>query len=246
MVKSLIVGATLISHPQRRVPVMQPFRVGLLLVALLALALANEEPNSPGVATPDTAAAEETSEAASAESIQVEAAAEEAAEGEDAETEPTEPLAAEATESSEGASVQFVVTQKMRTQLSELGYSQADISGLNAERAAAIISRGISKPRQGVPSDWNRGKGKPSRPAAGRSLLAAVGKQQMVAGGAVLASLLGVGFKLALGKAAPAQPLTIPVPEVEEAVLDVVDSDELWLDRQIDKLILFLKGLLGK
>lgn len=39
----------------------------------------------------------------------------------------------------EGASVQFMMTQRMRARLVELGYSEAEVDALDPERAAAII-----------------------------------------------------------------------------------------------------------
>lgn len=54
------------------------------------------------------------------------------------------------------ASVQFMITQRMRGSLSMLGYSEDDINQLQPDRAAAIISRRIKRPSSGMPASWTR------------------------------------------------------------------------------------------
>ena len=62
------------------------------------------------------------------------------------------------------ASVQFMITQRMRGSLEMLGYNDADISALAPDRAAAIIERKIRRPRGGVPKNWTRsGNASPGR-----------------------------------------------------------------------------------
>ena len=67
---------------------------------------------------------------------------------------------------SRGASVQWIITNQMKAQLGELGYTAADISKLAPDRAAAIIDRKIRRPAQGVPAEWNRGHGGAVQPQA--------------------------------------------------------------------------------
>ena len=62
------------------------------------------------------------------------------------------------------ASMQFMITQKMREQLFSLGYSARDISALEPERAAAIIQRSIQRPSHGMPSSWARSEKTRSTP----------------------------------------------------------------------------------
>ena len=54
------------------------------------------------------------------------------------------------------ASVQFMITQRMRGQLEMLGFTEQDINKLQPDRAAAIISRKIRRPRGGMPASWTR------------------------------------------------------------------------------------------
>ena len=153
------------------------------------------------------------------------------------------------------ASVQWVVTQKMRMQLSKLGYSQEEIGKLDPERAAAIIRRGITRPARGVPGGWSKGvqqqgsKGIRSAVGLGQSLLA---KTKGVPGGpiapAVALALGALTLVLKRGGGGPSVLVKRAVgPSVTEPLFEKSNtSDELWLDRQIDRLIAFLKDILGK
>lgn len=153
------------------------------------------------------------------------------------------------------ASVQWVVTQKMRMQLSKLGYSQEEIGKLDPERAAAIIRRGITRPARGVPGGWSKGvqqkgsRGIRSAVGLGQSLLA---KTKGVPGGpiapAVALALGALTLVLKRGGGGPNVLVKRAVgPSVTEPLLEKSNtSDELWLDRQIDRLIAFLKDILGK
>jgi len=148
-----------------------------------------------------------------------------------------------------------VVTQKMRMQLSKLGYSQEEIGKLDPERAAAIIRRGITRPARGVPGGWSKGmqqqgsKGIRSAVGLGQSLLA---KTKGVPGGpiapAVALALGALTLVLKRGGGGPNVLVKRAVgPSVTEPLLEKSNtSDELWLDRQIDRLIAFLKDILGK
>jgi hypothetical protein len=148
-----------------------------------------------------------------------------------------------------------VVTQKMRMQLSKLGYSQEEIGKLDPERAAAIIRRGITRPARGVPGGWSKGvqqqgsKGIRSAVGLGQSLLA---KTKGVPGGpiapAVALALGALTLMLKRGGGGPSVLVKRAVgPSVTEPLLEKSNtSDELWLDRQIDRLIAFLKDILGK
>mmetsp|Transcript_18030 Transcript_18030/g.46081 ORF Transcript_18030/g.46081 Transcript_18030/m.46081 type:complete len:232 (-) Transcript_18030:386-1081(-) len=222
----------------------------LALLAFVAVAHGQEEPTQPaaaGAAVEDVEGAAEASVAAEEiESVAVDGAEEEVG----IESSGADPAAARAG----AASVQWVVTQKMRTQLNNLGYTDAEIEELDAERAAAIIRRSISRPNKGVPSGWNKGerrKGERSAVGLRGSLLGAVGK---LPGGPALpvAALVGVGSLVfgmkgasaAAASAAVERVLAEPDDSIIESVPD--NSDELWLDRQIDKLILALKRMLGK
>ena len=68
------------------------------------------------------------------------------------------------------ASVQFMITHSMKEQLRDLGYSAAEISSLQPERAAAIIDNGIRCPSQGMPTKWNRGGGSKGGGALGKAV----------------------------------------------------------------------------
>ena len=57
------------------------------------------------------------------------------------------------------ASMQFMVTQRMKAKLMALGYSEAEAQRLNPQRAAAILEHSIRRPSRGVPSSWNRAAG---------------------------------------------------------------------------------------
>lgn len=153
------------------------------------------------------------------------------------------------------ASVQWVVTQKMRMQLSKLGYSQEEIGKLDPERAAAIIRRGITRPARGVPGGWSKGvqqqgsKGIRSAVGLGQSLLA---KTKGVPGGPIAPAVaLALGaLTLVLKRGGSGSSVLVKramAPSVPEPLFEERNnSDELWLDRQIDRLIAFLKDILGK
>lgn len=80
------------------------------------------------------------------------------------------------------ASVQFMITNSMKAELSNLGYSVRDIASLEPERARAIIDRKIQRPSQGMPQSWSRGGG------GKRGILGAV--KNAVAGGLTIALAL--------------------------------------------------------
>ena len=153
------------------------------------------------------------------------------------------------------ASVQWVVTQKMRMQLSKLGYSQEEIGKLDPERAAAIIRRGITRPARGVPGGWSKGvqqkgsRGIRSAVGLGQSLLA---KTKGVPGGPIAPAVaLALGaLTLVLKRGGSGSSVLVKramAPSVPEPLFEERNnSDELWLDRQIDRLIAFLKDILGK
>ncbi|KAL3901013.1 MAG: hypothetical protein SGPRY_012352, partial [Prymnesium sp.] len=54
------------------------------------------------------------------------------------------------------ASVQFMITNQMKERLQALGYASEEIAALHPERASAIVSRGIVRPKMGVPASWTR------------------------------------------------------------------------------------------
>ena len=75
--------------------------------------------------------------------------------------------------------MQFVITQKMRSQLADLGYSSSEVDALNTERAAAIIRHKIKRPARGVPDSWSsppKGKSVPNPMRAAVRALGAVTK----------------------------------------------------------------------
>lgn len=168
-----------------------------------------------------------------------------------------------------GASMQWVITHKMRAQLVELGYDDAEIDALNGERAAAIIRNSIRKPMRGVPAGWNapagRTGGSPIRTAVrslgavgkpiGRALSTKVGGA--VAIGGTLAAFAALGSRGAvpsvgrgLLKRASAAPKVFEPEDEPPATSDwtppPASTEEYWLDRQIDNLIKLVKALLGK
>ena len=135
------------------------------LTALLALVSAEDAPAKAAAADPIGGSPEPSAEGAfaaaeaegDADELDEEGGGEEpleaAAEDEEVVEDTEPPSTARASSSS---SVQWVVTQKMKAQLIELGYGEAEIAALDAERAAAIIRRSFS-PLGGVPTGWNRG-----------------------------------------------------------------------------------------
>ena len=116
-------------------------RVSIALLCALALygggvlALSESEPEAlaAGDGEPDEAVEAEADVPAAAEDAEEE---EEVAPGL---PEPEEGNSATAAGAAGDSSVQFVVTQKMRSQLAALGYTESEIGALNAERAAAIV-----------------------------------------------------------------------------------------------------------
>eukprot|EP00967_Tisochrysis_lutea_P051177 scaffold63129_cov33-Tisochrysis_lutea.AAC.1 len=52
------------------------------------------------------------------------------------------------------ASMQFMITMRMKEQLRGLGYLPSEIANLDPQRAAAIIDRSIPRPSRGVPDSW--------------------------------------------------------------------------------------------
>ena len=138
-------------------------------------------------------------------------------------------------------------------QLSELGYSPAEISELNAERAAAIIKHSISRPSGGVPASWKKSaRGNPAR-----SAVRAIGKSfgglpPIALAPAAIVLLGGVGAFARKGsddggsKSAAAVAAALAEPEEIAVPTKPVQSSELWLDRQIDKLIDLFKSLFGR
>ena len=225
------------------------------VLLLLAVVVAAQEPSPPATeveAAAEVAADAESDGVAVEEEISEEEAIEEPVEAE-AEMEAAPPPAA-----SNKASMQWVVTAKMRARLGELGYSEDEVAALDPQRASAIIKHAIARPSKGVPAGWNRGArksgGNPVRSAvlAGRSMLAKVGgvpnpvlvPAVLILGGLGALKTLGGGGG-AVASAAVAAALSDPVDEPPDTGAAPV-SDELWLDRQIDKLIAVLKMLIGR
>ena len=237
------------------------------LTALLALVSAEDAPAKAAAADPIGGSPEPSADGAfaaaeaegDADELDEEGGGEEpleaAAEDEEVVEDTEPPSTARASSSS---SVQWVVTQKMKAQLIELGYGEAEIAALDAERAAAIIRRSISRPSGGVPTGWNRG-GR-SKPSALRGAVQAIRKPlssiglpsaavNAVLGTAVLAVGYSVFPKGSGGSMVVERALASELPaEVDADILDAPPpkSDELWLDVQIDRFIDFLKGLFGK
>ena len=100
---------------------------------MLALSESEPEALAAGDGEPDEAVEAEADVPAAAEDAEEE---EEVAPGL---PEPEEGNSATAAGAAGDSSVQFVVTQKMRSQLAALGYTESEIGALNAERAAAIV-----------------------------------------------------------------------------------------------------------
>jgi hypothetical protein len=160
-----------------------------------------------------------------------------------------------------GSSVQWVVTAKMKAKLTELGYDEAEIAELEPERAAAIIRHSISRPNKGVPTSWNKGVRR-SAVGAGRGLLGKIGKATRLPSsalapvallvGGVGAVSLGLVHSFGTSKATNAALTAEPLEPADEPEVPIQapgafeSSEELWLDRQIDRLIFFLKRLLGR
>ena len=64
--------------------------------------------------------------------------------------------AAFAPASSSSAQVQGMVTGRMRQALMALGYRSAEIDMINPEIAKVVITRGLERPRQGMPPAWTK------------------------------------------------------------------------------------------
>ena len=71
--------------------------------------------------------------------------------------------AADAGSDGGAASVQFMITHRMRAQLADLGYSEKEIKSLQPERARVLIAKQIKRTSRGVPKAWQRKGGSPSR-----------------------------------------------------------------------------------
>jgi len=55
---------------------------------------------------------------------------------------------------------QWMVTQRMRADLLALHYTASEVAAIDPEVAAVVISRGLSRPRMGMPPAWKRRNGK--------------------------------------------------------------------------------------
>ena len=221
----------------------------LLFIALVALAAAQDTPDEDTTAPAEAVAdADDAAAEVEEESVEEEVATEALPEPE---AEPA--AAAPPSGGSNKASMQWVVTAKMKSQLSKLGYSGAEVSGLDPERAAAIIKHSISRPKAGVPASWNK---KGSKSGGSRSVLSGLPKIKGVGSAVYGPALLlagGLGFALSRGgggasagvSAAVAAALA-EVPEASEPAPLPYNENDLWLDRQIDKLIAVIKALIGR
>jgi len=159
--------------------------------------------------------------------------------------------AAASPEPKSSAEVQFMVTNKMKEELKALGYDEADVTLLQPERAAAIITRSIKRPPSGVPDAWNRSsrlrglsaRVRKFRPAVMSAVRLPSKLQSRPAAFGGLAVLLSI-FALISGKpltAGKPKPAYFPTKEFE-----VVSESPFWIDRQLDKLEAWLKNKLTK
>ena len=243
----------------------------LLLALLLCgaqLTLQAEETASATAASAGVESAVPSHRGGAADDAEVETAdeddADEATDDEDA-AGPTEaldapgeaaPAASSGGSSRDTAEVQFMITNKMKAQLSELGYTDDETEQLAPERARAIIEKSIRRPRAGVPAAWNRGAKKP--PMLGRQLLAIrsrgaalVSKAKAKGGLAGLVCLVGAGATAAAVLSKQGGVSAESVARTVEEILDDADDETpqeegLWLDRQYDKLVAALKRMLTK
>jgi len=89
----------------------------------------------------------------------------------------------------DASSVQFMITNRMKGQLADLGYSPSEVRLLAPERARAIISRSIRRPSRGVPKEWQRAAGRGGSGGAG-GLGGLIRPIKLVVGPALLAYAL--------------------------------------------------------
>lgn len=235
----------------------------LLLSLMLAQCVASTaaDPSSPTVAASEGTGSDEEEQPAEAEGAEEEEEAEEEAAA--AEEEPAPLPASSGTPSppsTSSASVQFMITAEMKQSLTALGYSAEDIAALQPERAKAIIENGLKRTSK-LPGSWTRGAEKPMPVVAAwrsvkRGLSSPVGMGLSVG----LSTMAIVAASMSKGSQPMMAPRTkvtkaVPPPRVQavkpaapttvEQIVDIKppSSDELWLDQQIDKLILFLKAV---
>jgi len=243
----------------------------LLLAAVLALSLAQETPPASPPAAPEEEPELEATEAVVDDSIEEDA--EEPGELDEPEPPPPtptppptpppptlpKPSPSPATSTRGSASVQFMVTAEMKAKLLELGYTEADIESLQPERARVIVERGLKRTSTN-PASWTR-QAKRDGPVvpAWRRLKTPTGAAGLAVSAlatlavASLSSRPQPNFALAprgkIGKAASVQPVKVRAAKARAAAVAPLpppppstDSD-LWLDRQIDKLVAFLAGM---
>eukprot|EP00965_Chrysotila_dentata_P032409 1080452-Pleurochrysis_carterae.AAC.5 len=171
--------------------------------------------------------------------------------------------------SSSTASVQFMTTSSMRTKLEALGYSPTEAAALDPERAAAILRHSIRRPEGGVPQRWNRRAPPTARGplalarTAVRSTSACVQRVCRALGGAAkplsLSLLVAAATALVMSGVLDVPPLkqtlmrskvtarparALAQSKVTRAhVRDREEESDLWLDRQVDRLIDWARGL---
>ena len=241
-----------------------PRLLNLLLLSLLlvqCVATTAADPSSTTVAASESNGSVEEVQPAEAEGAEEAEEEEEEEAAAAAEEEPAPLPAPSATPppaSPSSASVQFMITAEMKQSLTALGYSEEDIAALQPERAKAIIERGLKRTSK-LPESWTRGAEKP-KPivAAWRSVKRQLSTPVGMGLGVGLSAMTIVATSMSKGSQPMMAPRTkvtkaVPPPRVQavkpaapttiEPIADIKppSSDELWLDQQIDKLILFLK-----
>lgn len=145
------------------------------------------------------------------------------------------------------ARMQYMVTKKMRAQLDELGYESAEIDALNAERAAAIIARGISRPSRGVPPAWNsRARVRPFRGVMRRigdpvKVLVTSQTSSVTLLASLVAALAAYTMRF-VGRNVKPDMLPLQAKTSMSRFDGFVPSDaDMWLDRVIDDTISRIK-----
>ena len=150
------------------------------LLFVIALSAGSAAPKPPGPMRYETVGLDEEADAADGPDVLDLPAPAAAALGESPRPRPTGAGAGD-------ASMQFMVTQRMKAELMALGYSEAEAQRLNPQRAAAILEHSIRRPSRGVPSSWNRAAG--GRKSLGRAIgrsCAAIARAGVLASGALL------------------------------------------------------------
>lgn len=154
------------------------------------------------------------------------------------------------------ASVKWFVTNKERSTLRALGYSDTEVDQLQPERAAIILDRNIPRPSRGLPRHWTRSFTPPSpvgrlnakmRMVSNSCKKAASSKVGRIVAVPVFAALWGASALMTRGSSgggggrASRMTAPRPVPSFEPSVprsrpRPKLEFSQFWLDDIIDAI----------